>query len=224
MLVPHLAKRLPTNGARNHFLEPPLPSCGDGAGDAALGNVRGRPQGPAAPLPARTSRSLLALSVHLRQWRQLAIAIGIACLAAIAAAAWHRFNQPVGEERHGPIALCYGRPLPSCLIDGDTGRDNGKKWRLVSVDAPELSEPACENERRLAVAARDRLRELLAGGYRIRPSGRDDPNGRTLVDILLRDGRDVARILLDERLVQRWPNRGNVWCDSHTGTPAPGRE
>lgn len=155
--------------------------------------------------------------------RQLAIAIGIACLASIAAAAWHHFNRPVGEERHGPIALCYGRPLQSCLIDGDTGRDNGKKWRLVSIDAPELSEPTCERERRLAIAARDRLQELLSGDYRIRPIGRDDPNGRALVDILLPDGRDASRILLDEGLAQRWPNRGNVWCE-HAGASVPGRQ
>jgi len=149
--------------------------------------------------------------------RTLAISIGIACLAAIAAAAWRHYTAPVGEERHGPVPLCYGRPLQSCIIDGDTGRDNGKKWRLISIDAPELAEAACGNERQLAVAARNRLQELLAGSYRIRPSGRDDPNGRALVDILLADGRDVGRILMGEGLAQRWPNRGNIWCDGGTG-------
>lgn len=152
--------------------------------------------------------------------RQLAISLAIACIAGIAAATWHYLNRPVGEDRLGPIALCYGRPLQSCLIDGDTGRDNGKKWRLISIDAPELAEPECENERHLATAARDRLRELLSGGYRIRPSGRDDPNGRMLVDILLPDGRDVGRILVAEGLAQTWPNRGNIWCGRVGGPPA----
>lgn len=152
--------------------------------------------------------------------RQLAITIAVAVAALIAAAAWQHFNTPVGEERHGPVALCRGLPLQSCLIDGDTGRDNGKKWRLISIDAPELAEPACDNEKQLALAARQRLQELLAAGYRIRPSGHDDPNGRALVDILLPDGRDVGRILIKEGLAQRWPNRGNVWCDRYTGSPA----
>ena len=153
--------------------------------------------------------------------RQLAVSLAIVILAVLVAAAWQRYTAPVGEDRHGPIALCYGHPMRSCLIDGDTGRDNGKKWRLISIDAPELADPACENEKRLAIAARDRLRTLLAGGYSIRPNGRDDPNGRALVDILLPDGRDVGRILRDEGLAQRWPNRGNIWCDRYAGPPGP---
>ena len=47
-----------------------------------------------------------------------------------------------------------------------------------------------------------------------------DPHGRALVDIELPDGRDVSRILLKEGLAQPWPNRGNMWCDRYTGTPA----
>lgn len=152
--------------------------------------------------------------------RQLIISLAIACAATLTAAAWHYYNQPIGEDRQGPIALCYGQPRDYCLIDGDTGRDKGKKWRLISIDAPELSEPGCENEKRLAIASRERLRQLLAGGYRIRPNGREDPNGRELVDILLPDGRDVGRILMQEGLAQRWPNHGNVWCDRYTGSPA----
>jgi endonuclease YncB( thermonuclease family) len=151
--------------------------------------------------------------------RQLAISISIAVLATVAAAAWHHYTRPVGEERHGPLALCGSIPRESCLIDGDTGRDNGKKWRLISVDAPELAEPECENERRLAIASRDRLQELLSGGYRIRPNGRDDPNGRALVDVFLDDGRDVGRLLMSEGLAQKWPNRGNVWCGRASGPP-----
>ena len=120
----------------------------------------------------------------------------------------------------GPVALCSVLQRRTCLIDGDTGRDKGEKWRLISIDTPELSEPECDNERRLAVAARDRLRTLLADGYRIRASGRHDPHGRSLVDIELADGRDVSRILLTEGLAQKWPNRGNIWCDRYTGSPS----
>lgn len=143
----------------------------------------------------------------------------LACLGLIAVAAWDRFTEPAGEERDGPVALCSVLGRRTCLIDGDTGRDNGRKWRLISIDTPELSEPQCENERRIAIVARDRLRALLASGYRIRSSGRRDPHGRLLVDIELPDGRDVGRILLQEGLAQKWPNRGNVWCDRYTGTP-----
>ncbi len=143
----------------------------------------------------------------------------LGCLAFIAIASFERLTAPRGELRAGPIALCSVLERRNCLIDGDTGRDNGRKWRLISIDTPELSEPACEKERVVAVAARDRLRALLADGFRIRSSGRSDPHGRELVDIELPGGGDVSRILLDEGLAQRWPNRGNVWCDRYTGNP-----
>lgn len=155
--------------------------------------------------------------------RTLGISLTLAVLALTASAIWQWYARPVGEDRQGPVTLCNGPRQRSCLIDGDTGRDDGRKWRLISIDAPELAEPACDDERRLAVAARDRLQELLSGGYRIRPSGRDDPHGRALVDVTLPDGRDAGRVLLQEGLAQKWPNRGNIWCArSRAPIPPPG--
>ena len=93
-----------------------------------------------------------------RARRRLLGGVLIACLGFAAIAAWERFTEPQGEFRDGPVAFCSVLQRRTCLIDGDTGRDNGEKWRLISIDTPELSEPECDNERRLAVAARDRLR------------------------------------------------------------------
>lgn len=152
--------------------------------------------------------------------RRLIVGVFLACLGFAAIAAWDRYTAPVGEDRHGPIATCSAFYRSNCLIDGDTGRDGGRKWRLISIDTPELSEPACDNERRLAGEARRRLQQLMSGGYRIRPNGKIDPHGRALVDIELPDGRDVSRILLDEGLAQRWPNRGNVWCEGKAASRA----
>ncbi len=183
----------------------------------SLAPIDGPARSSRPPRPARRRRHR---TIFTRARRRLIGGILLACLCFAAVAVWERFTEPSGENRDGPVALCSGFQRRTCLIDGDTGRDNGKKWRLISIDTPELSEPECENERRLGTAARDRLRDLLAGGYRIRPSGRDDPHGRTLVDIELPDGRDVSRVLLDEGLAQKWPNRGNIWCDRYTGSPS----
>jgi len=158
-----------------------------------------------------------ARRLRLRRWIWLlVVSAGFAAVAA----AWQYYNEPAGEDRTGPIALCSAYAHRNCIIDGDTGRDRGQKWRLVAIDAPEISEPGCERERTLAIAARNRLRDLLAGGYRIRPTGRTDPHGRNLIDIELPDGRDVSRILLNEGLAQRWPNRGNIWCEQDTQGPS----
>jgi endonuclease YncB( thermonuclease family) len=100
----------------------------------------------------------------------------------------------------------------SCGIDGDSGWEKGRKWRLLDIDAPEMH-GACPTETRLARQSRDRLKALMDEGYRIHRSGRQDRAGRDLVRIRLRDGRDAGDVLMSEGLAQPWPNEGNVWCE-----------
>ncbi|SKA31145.1 thermonuclease family protein [Consotaella salsifontis] len=122
-------------------------------------------------------------------------------------------NHPAEAD---PLPVCTGgnraaRHL-TCIVDGDTGWEAGRKWRLELVDAPELSHPECAAEKRLAVASRDRLREMMGKGYQIHWSGESGRYGRALVKIDLSDGRDAGDALIRENLAQPWPNRGNVWC------------
>ena len=145
-------------------------------------------------------------------WRRPIVAGGSSSVSVLPA--WGSRPSPLGtgsrprSARIGTdqLPLCSTLHRSTCLIDGDTGRDGGRKWRLISIDTPELSAAGCDNERRLAEEARQRLQQLMAGGYRIRPNGKIDPHGRTLVDIELPDGRDVSRILLDEG----WPSAGPI--------------
>ncbi len=81
----------------------------------------------------------------------------------------------------------------TCLVDGDAGWENGTKWRLEDVDAPELTQPECPAEYEKAVAARDRLRRLLSQGYTIDWVGSRGRYGRQLVRIILSDGRSADR-------------------------------
>ena len=118
-------------------------------------------------------------------------------------------------QHSGAMPICSGGNRAArgvtCLVDGDTGWENGEKWRIAGIDTPELSQPACAAEKRVALAARDRMRSLMAGGYSL--SGRDsDRYGRRLVTVTLADGRDAGEVLVAEGLSQRWPNRGNPWC------------
>lgn len=100
----------------------------------------------------------------------------------------------------------------TCIVDGDTGWENGVKWRLVDKDTPELSRPACNREYRLAVRARDRLLQLMSGGYVVEPSGGTGRYGRQLVHIRLSSGEYAGDVLMREGLAQPWPNTRNVWC------------
>ena len=115
------------------------------------------------------------------------------------------------------ISICTGwaRALPSatCLVDGDTGWENGVKWRLSDVDTPEISSPGCSNELQQGLAARDRLQRLMAAGYTINWLGRADRYNRQLVNITLQDGRDAGRVLLGEGLGRPFPSGTKPWCN-----------
>lgn len=101
----------------------------------------------------------------------------------------------------------------TCIVDGDTGWERGRKWRAVDVDTPEIGHAECAAERRTGEAARDRLRELMGGGYVIEWVGRKGSMGRDLATVRLSDGRDAGQVLIAEGLSQPWPNKGNVWCE-----------
>ncbi len=118
---------------------------------------------------------------------------------------------PRAASRWGALPLCGPGKRHTCLVDGDTGWAGGTKWRLLNIDAPEVSKPECARERSIANQATRRLQALLASGYDLSGSGHDR-YGRELVTITLSDGRDAGDVLIAEGLAQPWPNRGNVWC------------
>lgn len=82
----------------------------------------------------------------------------------------------------------------TCLVDGDTGWQDGRKWRMLAIDTPEMADKAeCVRERELAIAARDRLQVLMERGYSINWMGRNDRYGRALVNVVLPNGKTPAR-------------------------------
>lgn len=86
--------------------------------------------------------------------------------------------------------------------------------RLLDIDTPETSGAECERERAIGKQATRRLQDLMAGGYRIADGGKKDRTSdrRSLVRIILTDGRDAGEVLVSEGLAQYWPNKGNIWC------------
>jgi endonuclease YncB( thermonuclease family) len=114
------------------------------------------------------------------------------------------------------IELCKGSNRKerkvSCLVDGDTGWEQGIKWRLRGIDTPEyLANAECEQEPEFAKIATYRMLELMSAGYSIEWLGIDD-GSRELVQIRLMDGRDAGAILLSEGHAVQWPHVSGVWC------------
>ncbi|HEX2842143.1 hypothetical protein [Hyphomicrobium sp.] len=117
-----------------------------------------------------------------------------------------------GVTQSGGIDEC-GLIRRTCLVDGDTGWQDGTKWRMLAYDAPEMNDKAqCDAERDKARASLARLMALMADGYTIKGNGKTDKFKRALVDVILKDGRNAGAVLLGEGLIQKWPNEGNVWC------------
>ena len=116
------------------------------------------------------------------------------------------------------IEICSGGNRAArgvtCLVDADTGWERGVKWRLLDIDAPEITKPECRRELEIGSNATRRLQQLMESGYRIADSGSRDRTSdrRALVRVVLPDGRDAGQVLVDEGFAQFWPNKGNKWC------------
>ncbi|MEM9170289.1 MAG: thermonuclease family protein [Pseudomonadota bacterium] len=119
-----------------------------------------------------------------------------------------------GEAFAGPVSARVVR-----VVDGDTLKVAAAIWieqevtvsvRLAGVDAPELFRPKCDAERRLARAAKDRLRDLAGADvvlYEVR-SGKY--GGRVVARVETADGVDVAAALVRTRHAVEGA-RG-AWC------------
>lgn len=111
-------------------------------------------------------------------------------------------------------------------VDGDTVRCDGQLMRLLGggvpfvsgIDAPAIGSHAkCIKERKLALIAKARLRELLdARGLQIEIKGYDNtPKHRPLINIYREDRQEVGAILRREGFARDWkPHRRNDWCSN----------
>jgi len=107
------------------------------------------------------------------------------------------------------------------VTDGDTFRARVEVWpgietvtavRIRGIDTPELR-GKCAAERERAIAARERLRALLAAGpvqlFHVEP---DKYSGRVDASVLVND-REIAQILISEGLARPYTGGARQgWC------------
>lgn len=122
----------------------------------------------------------------------------------------------MGAERHrARFGLCQGPVRVTCVVDGDTIWYQGTKIRIADIDTPEISQPACPQERALGQQATARLRELLNAGsfdLELPADGRSrDRYGREL-RILTRSGQSIGGVLVREGLAAPWGGAKARWC------------
>ena len=119
---------------------------------------------------------------------------------------------PLVQAHFGP---CLGGVRTTCVVDGDTIWLHGEKIRIADIDAPEISDPACEAEHAAGMRATALLTAWLnEGAFEVRnnPDGRDeDVYGRKL-RVLARGGTSAVEVLVAEGLATRWGEARPAWC------------
>ena len=119
-----------------------------------------------------------------------------------------------GSMAYEPYSLCSGAIRRHCVVDGDTIWHQGTKIRIADIDTPEVSEPRCSSEAALGAKATKRLLQLVnLGPFEVQawPGRDEDKYGRKL-RVLLRDGRSLGDILVNEGLARTWNGRRQTWC------------
>lgn len=114
-------------------------------------------------------------------------------------------------------------PPPIHVIDADTVEQDGVRWRLVGLDAPEIHRARCPSERARGITAAARLIALLAaeGGWLEPAALTRDKYGRRLGRLWLglsaahpQPGREWATIAIAEGHAAAWNGKGPRpdWC------------
>ena len=130
---------------------------------------------------------------------RLALIVCIFCVAACAA--------PQTEQIKKPATEIY-------WTDGDSGRIDGKDFRLSNIDAPEtggvgaaIGGSECERERELGFQAKAFMVELTRDAdLEITASYGLDKYDREVID-LSADGVDVSQAGIDAGVIKPWPHK-----------------
>lgn len=98
------------------------------------------------------------------------------------------------------------------IIDGDTFRYGGNKYRIADIDTPETN-GRCAYETQLAARATRRTAALLAGGpFELEPVDRDEDRYGRKLRVVTRGGRSIGDTLVAEGLARSWTGRRQPWC------------
>ncbi len=119
---------------------------------------------------------------------------------------------PLSEERHATVISTY---------DGDTFTAETRIWlgqvlttgvRLDGIDTPEIR-GKCQQEKDLAIKARDRSHELTAQGVILRDIRWGKYAKRVIADVYLKSGESLAELLISEGLGRPYDGgRRTSWC------------
>lgn len=111
------------------------------------------------------------------------------------------------------FTVCGAGQRINCVVDGDTFYFRGEKIRVADINTPEVSQPKCAAEARLAAEATRRFRSLLnAGSIELRRGARDEDRYGRKLRTVHRDGRSLGDAMVAEGLAHPWRGHKEDWC------------
>ncbi|EXL02082.1 MAG: thermonuclease family protein [Pseudaminobacter sp.] len=123
------------------------------------------------------------------------------------------YPPPARDPHRAEFTLCAGPIRANCVVDGDTFWFEGIKIRMADIDAPEISQPQCDDELKAGVAARTRLLDLLNHGpFSLLAGWRDEDRYGRKLRIVARDDTSIGEILVREGLARPWGASRFGWC------------
>lgn len=145
----------------------------------------------------------------------LSVLVGLALLSLPGLFPIDRERETVSEQ----FVRCGQGSSFACVVDGDSIRLGKRRIRVLGIDAPELRDPQCEDERRLAERSSDALLGWLnRGAFDLVRDARSDRDqyGRDLRRLVRadRDGREESAgdWLIDQGLAAPYLGRKTAWC------------
>jgi endonuclease YncB( thermonuclease family) len=121
-----------------------------------------------------------------------------------------------GDQLRASFTLCDTGRRTTCVVDGDTFWLQGVKIRIADIDAPEISQPACEEERLAGEAAKLRLLQMLnSGDFSLVAVARDEDRYGRKLRVVSRVGKSLGEQLVREKLARRWGSPRIAWCGTN---------
>ena len=170
--------------------------------------VQLQPQVPVVPRKARLrSREeelwLGAAGIVVLASACAALIVGISAITRSDGAA-----APVQQR----FSHCYSGNRVNCVWDGDTVTIDGQRVEIAGMDAPEVRDAACPEERRRGINAAVRLRVLLNSGDVKLLGTQRAHDGRVLTKVEV-NGRDVGATMVASGAAREYGGGPRSWCD-----------
>jgi endonuclease YncB( thermonuclease family) len=117
----------------------------------------------------------------------------------------------VSETAAGAFGYCGQGEHINCVADGRTFWYKGEKIVIADITSPGIDAARCDDERKVAFAAKSRLLTLLnAGPFTMNAAGKADQGAAPRV--ISRDGHSFGTQLINEGLARKPGAASAAWC------------